>query len=332
MTDDSSAKFQSLALALDYLERHPDRFLFPIKAGAKSPPLISENLTKASNDRKQITAWSQQWPGCNWGLALKLSRLLVVDVDSKNGKVGQQTFDLLSVEYGMPQTEQVVTPSGGQHHYYAGEHVFALGERGLGRDVDCPNYVLVPGCRLAGGGEYASVTAPGTACAPVPEWIYEVIGERYERPKRDEVPAVELNQPHNIERTADYLKEIPPAIEGEGGDDCTYRAAAWCHSHGAVTEDVCLELMAEHFNPRCSPPWNHDELARKVANAYRYAQATAGSGTAEAEFAGEAPTVDTRRRRRRKPLERRAVVIDGVTVRVVQTSHPSNIIRRRAGK
>ena len=80
MTDDSSAKFQSLALALDYLERHPDRFLFPIKAGAKSPPLISENLTKASNDRKQITAWSQQWPGCNWGLALKLSRLLVVDV------------------------------------------------------------------------------------------------------------------------------------------------------------------------------------------------------------------------------------------------------------
>ena len=334
-----AGKNQSLALALKYLEWHPDRFLFPIKPGAKSPPLIAKNLTKASNDRKQITAWSRQWPGCNWGLALKLSKLLVVDVDTKEGKFGQKTFDRLSVEYGFPQTEQVITPSGGQHHYYAGEHVFALGERGLGRDVDCPNYVLIAGCRLADGGEYASVTASGTPCAPAPAWVYDVIGKRYERPERDEVPAVELNQPHNIERTVDYLKEISPAIEGEGGDDCTYRAAAWCHSHGAVSEDVCFELMAEHFNPRCEPPWNHDELATKVANAYRYAQASAGSGTAEAEFAGQVPTVDTKRRRRRSrkplgaaPVEHRTVIIDGITVRVVQTSHPGNIIRQRAGK
>ena len=119
------------------------------------------------------------------------------------------------------------------------------GERGLGRDVDCPNYVVISGCQLAEGGEYAAVTRPSTPCAPAPEWIYDMIGKGYERPERDEAPAVELNQPHNIERTVDYLKEIPPAIEGEGGDDCTYCAAAWCHSHGAVSEDVCLELMAE---------------------------------------------------------------------------------------
>lgn len=312
MSHRGSKPLSTLELALDYLELHPDRFLFPIKAGAKSPPLISANLTKASNDRKQIIAWSRQWPGCNWGLALKLSKLLVIDVDTKSGKVGQQTFDLLSLEYGIPQTEQVVTPSGGQHHYYAGKHVFALGERGLGRDVDSPNYVLIAGCRLAGGGEYASSTEPGTPCAPVPEWVYEVLGKGYDRPERDEVPAVELNQPHNIERTADHLKNLPPAIEGEGGDDCTYRVAAWCHSHGAVTEEVCLELMAEHFNPRCEPPWNHDELARKVANAYRYAQATAGSGTAEAEFAGG------------------TTIVDGVTLRIIRTPQPNSRPGRRA--
>ena len=151
----------SLELALDYLERHPDRFLFPIRA-AKQPPLILANLTKSSNDRKQITAWSR--PGCNWGLALKLSKLLVIDVDTKNGKVGQQTFDLLNI--GWPQTEQVVTPSGGQHHYDAGEHAFALGARGLGRDIDCPNYVLIPGCRLPDGGDSTAVTAPGVPCGP----------------------------------------------------------------------------------------------------------------------------------------------------------------------
>ena len=286
--------------------------------------------------------------GLQLGPRLKLSNLLVIDVDTKNGKIGQETFDLLSVEYGLPQTEQVVTPSGGQHHYYAGEHVFALGERGLGRDVDCPNYVLIPGCRLAEGGEYLAVTAPGAPCAPVPAWVYEVTSKCYERPERDEVPAVELNQPHNIERTIDHLKNLPPAIEGEAGDDCTYRAAAWCHSDGAVTEDLCLELMAEHFNPRCSPPCEHDALATKVANAYRYAQATAGSGTAEAEFAAD-PIIPedllVPRRRSRKPLngpewewlgaapvEIPTVFIDGVRVRIVQTPHPSNIVRRRPGK
>jgi hypothetical protein len=345
---DSLSPFQNLTLALQYLERHPGRFLFPIRSGAKSPPLISENLTKASNDRDQITAWSRQWPRCNWGLALKLSKLLVIDVDTKDGKHGQQTFDLLTAEYGLPQTEQIRTPSGGQHHYYAGAHMFALGERGLGRDVDCPNYVLIPGCRLAEGGEYTLVTAPGAPCAPAPEWVYNVIGKRYERPARDEAPAVELNQPHNILRTTEHLKNLLPAIEGEGGDDCTYRAAAWCHSDGAVTEDVCLELMAEHFNPRCSPPWEHDALATKVANAYRYAQATAGSGTAEAEFAADPPTPEDLlipRRHSRKPLdgpewewlgaapvESPTVFIDGVRVRIVQTRHPRNIVRRRAGK
>ena len=40
MTDNTlnSEKFKwSLALALDYIKRHPDRYLFPIKAGAKFP-------------------------------------------------------------------------------------------------------------------------------------------------------------------------------------------------------------------------------------------------------------------------------------------------------
>jgi hypothetical protein len=40
----------------------------------------------------------------------------------------------------------------------------ALGARGLGRDIDCPNYVLIPGCRLAEDGDSTAVTAPGVRC------------------------------------------------------------------------------------------------------------------------------------------------------------------------
>ena len=102
----------SLALALDHLERRPDTYLFPIKAGKKTPPLISDNLRKASNDPAQIKAWHDRWPGCNWGLALKKSRLVVADIDMKAGKVGRETFVELSKKHGpWPKCYAVMTPA-----------------------------------------------------------------------------------------------------------------------------------------------------------------------------------------------------------------------------
>jgi hypothetical protein len=38
----------------------------------------------------------------------------------------------------------------------------------------------------------------------------------------------------------------------------------------AISPDTALELMAEHFNPRCNPPWGDGGLEKKVANAYGY--------------------------------------------------------------
>src|SRR6266446_4334048 len=91
-------------LALDYCALNPGRFIFPIKAGAKFPPLIKDNLTMASNDPEQIRAWAKKWPGCNWGVAHRKSKLMVIDVDTNKAKskVGQQTYDLLDLEYGWP--------------------------------------------------------------------------------------------------------------------------------------------------------------------------------------------------------------------------------------
>src|SRR5581483_8879289 len=116
----------TIEFALDYIDCHPRRCIFPIKAGAKSPPLIADNLAKASNDPEQIKAWHTKWPGCNWGVALKMSRVIVADVDCKPGKRGRETYDELDRQYGWPATETVETPSGGLHLYYDGEHVFAL--------------------------------------------------------------------------------------------------------------------------------------------------------------------------------------------------------------
>ena len=67
--------FNSLQLALDYLDRHMyQRYIFPIRKGAKTPPCVADNLDgNCSNDPKRIAAWAERFKGCNWGVALRKS-------------------------------------------------------------------------------------------------------------------------------------------------------------------------------------------------------------------------------------------------------------------
>src|ERR1035437_9330255 len=157
--------FDSLALALAYLDRHMyTRYIFPIKAGAKFPPLLKDNLDgNCSNDIKQIIAWAKKFPGCNWGVAARKSGIMPIDVDTNKakGKVGDETYADLDLIFGWPETETTTSPSGGKHHIYEGwadddhpAHIMALGENGIGKDIDVPNYVLIPGCTLADGTSY----------------------------------------------------------------------------------------------------------------------------------------------------------------------------------
>ena len=51
-----------------------------------------------------------------------------------------------------------------------------------------------------------------------------------------------------------------------------------------ISRSTALDLMLTHFNERCSPPWNPDELERKIDNAYRYGRNAVGAGTPQADF------------------------------------------------
>jgi hypothetical protein len=79
------------------------------------------------------------------------------------------------------------------------------------------------------------------------------------------------------------LTKAPVAIEGAGGDHQTFKVACAVKDHG-VSELTALHLMAEHWNPRCIPPWNDEALAVKVANAYRYGKRAVGEGSPQADF------------------------------------------------
>jgi hypothetical protein len=289
---------RTLALARDYVDRHfYRRFLFPIKPGAKFPPLIKNNLEDASNDPAQLEAWEKQWPGCNWAVAHRKSELLVADVDTnpKKNKVGQRTYDDLDLEYGWPDTETTTTPSGGFHKIYEGHetdehpsHIMALGENGIGKDIDSPNYTLIPGCMLDDGTSYTTNELEAVRC---PEWIYDTI--KASKIKKTAVAnagevVVELDQQSNVDTAIDFLKnDAEPSIEGQNGDACLLKAAYYLKDLG-ISQELGAQLLNEYFNPRCQPPWDMADFEKKMAGAYTYGNLSkVGGKTAEADFADE---------------------------------------------
>jgi hypothetical protein len=286
VTTDSPRK-STQDLALDYCALNPGRFIFPIKPGAKFPPLVQDNLDgNASNDPEQIKRWHAKWFGCNWGVAHRKSRLLVVDVDTNKakGKVGQQTYDLRDLEYGWPDTEITTTPSGGHHHIYEGDHIFALGERGIGKDIDSPNYTLIPGCTFDDGTSYIG---NGKVAVPCPQWIYDLIRRAKVRIADAGEAVVDLDQPEMVKWAIDFLRnDAPPAIEGQGGEHTTLKVAMSLRDNG-ISETLAVELMNDIYNVTglCEPEWSIEELTVKVHNAYTYANLSkVGGKTAEADF------------------------------------------------
>lgn len=69
------------------------------------------------------------------------------------------------------------------------------------------------------------------------------------------------------DRAIAYLAAMPPAIAGAGGHSQTYAAAtALVHGFG-LDADTALQILSQHFNPRCDPPWSERELQHKINQA-----------------------------------------------------------------
>jgi hypothetical protein len=83
-----------------------------------------------------------------------------------------------------------------------------------------------------------------------------------------------------------WLTNIAPiAIQGNGSHT-VIKVASWAHDRGILLE-TATNLMWEHYNPRCAPPWDISEQNQFndiVKNAYQYAKSAAGCKTATAQF------------------------------------------------
>lgn len=263
-------------------------YVFPIVAGKKAPPVFKDWQKRASRSEATIREFFSNGD-CNIGISTSRfgdnEALLVIDIDSKGGKDGYASLAGLQLEHGeLPRTFYQITPSGGQHLVFRCAAAVRQGANVLGDGLDVRSrggYIVGVGSTV-GGGEY---TAHSGVVAQAPQWLIDACGVARERP-RSEVPAPASVDPDAATaRAIHYLEnEAPLAVEGQGGDETTYKVAARLKDLGVENPNTAVTLMLEHWNERCSPPWPLDDLGVKARNAYTYGTEAPGIAAPEAQF------------------------------------------------
>lgn len=274
-----------LSLALQYASK--GWHVFPIKKGTTNKPRVKWGSDATTNE-KTLRGWWKAWPEDNIGIATGPSGLTVVDVDMKHGKNGQKTLDDLELDYGeLPHTLAAITPSGGHHLYFSGDARTTVEQVGPGVDTrgsgGAGGYVLAPGSSTDVG-EYEWRESSQIPVAPIPEWIQHLAGRRADREHSQEA-VVDQDQPQYIEWAVEHLKyDAKIAIEGQKGNSTSFNLACVLREKG-LSEDKAYELLHEHWNDRCQPPWSDEELAGIVKNAFNYASVVPpGGDTPEHDF------------------------------------------------
>jgi hypothetical protein len=267
--------------------------VFPIKAGAKFPPLVKDWPNKASNIVQFFGPWWDKNPDANIGIHAK--GMIVIDVDVNKG--GDDSLALLEMTYGLPETLTTRTPTGGRHLYYRSAVAVPNGVDSLGAGLDVRSergYVVAPGSEVEAGRYRFEQDCP---VADAPEWLVQKLGTI--TPKTSTTSEPVQDAPVDVvERAQEWLAKQPGAVEGEGGDAQTFKVICALRDLGPSAEQAG-ELLAE-WNERCSPPWSLDELGDKITNAYTYAQNDAG---ARAAMPDDFPVVDVPPAPPRKPTK-----------------------------
>jgi predicted P-loop ATPase len=205
--------------------------------------------------------------------------ILILDVDVRDGKKGKESLIKLSHDHQfdyMANAEVIViTGSGGYHLYYKKPP-----EVNIYKNIKEYPHIdfLSKGCFVViAGSQYHTGTSYQWAkrvpqsideATPAPQALLTLLEKQtYEYLPAGE--AVEITD-DTLAFAAQIAQDAEPAVEGANGDDTTYRVVCRVRDTGISAEQT-LSTLLEHWNPRCSPPWQPEELRVKVRNAYHYA-------------------------------------------------------------
>ncbi len=279
-----------LEAALDYARQ--GLFVFPLQntdeagrcscgradcGSAGKHPRTSRGFHDATCDEATVRDWWTRYPDANVGIATGASRLVVVDVDVKDGQPGKEKWLNLvawfraDAHVDLRDTTIFETPSGGLHVYFrAGED----------HEIPCSAGKLDTGIDVRAQGGY--VVAPPSVIAGVPYRPLE--GHGLER--LGDLP----------EGLAEFLKACSSASSSAGASPAG--AIPQGQRNEVLFSDACAMRRRRHTeaeiraalretNKRCVPPLPDGELQKIVASAMKYQPSETAKEAKEAkELAG----------------------------------------------
>ena len=246
-------KEKQITLALELAPRGVR--VFPqIKSGDRpgGSPAGVKWKEDASDDPVEIRAWSERYEKCNFAAATGSdSGIVVLDVDVKNEKPGNDSLRGLIAEFELPDTYTVRSPSGGHHLYF--ESPIGTSVQEIRNMAELPGY---PGIEVKGNG--GCITLPGSFFPSGAEYQLE-----------SDLPFSRLPdafvQYLNESQSVCLAAEIQPGqeiLEGQRHDSMLELIGSL---HGKGVETSLIEITANAANSdRCDPPLPNEEVQQMV--------------------------------------------------------------------
>jgi hypothetical protein len=247
----------SLSLLLAALAYRARGFIVvPIAAGLKKP-----TIDDWPNEPPQTEARVQAlFKGHRGGIGIvcgAAAGLVAVDVDVKPGKVGEASLIAWEDVHGpLPQTLTHATPSGGGHLFFRlPEGCEPIGGwKCMGKDIDVQcqgQQVVAPPTE----GYRVWVNAPIAECPPALLTALRNKPAGEIQPHADDLVPGELFDHRVAWYTRWLTTEAPICVEGKGGDTTLFEVVQQGAWDCLLPTATVLELVREHYDPRCQPPW-----------------------------------------------------------------------------
>lgn len=264
--------------------------VFPVIENGKIPAIGGWQHRATSDEHEIRKLWTETDPVLGgtrvkpYNIGISTAGLLVLDVDTKDGKPGLKSLEQCDMIEGVPETYTVQTTSGGLHLYFKPGNPVGNSSSKIAPGLDVRGdggYVLAPGSVIDGKAYH--VVKPFTV-ADAPAWLERSAGAPTPRDASQKQVIDILDTPIAVQRVIDYLSKLEPTMTAGNAYTPAFATAARCKDFG-VSELTTLTLMAEHWNGiKRIPPIEFEKLAFKVSNAYHYGKKPVGTESAQADF------------------------------------------------
>lgn len=251
-------------------------------------PLIEWDAFKSRRPTpEELHAWFDVEDRRNFGVVCgRVSGIVVPDCDDEDA--------VQAAEDCLPYTPVRTVTSKGVHLFYRYPEDAAAGESfgnksgvylgGLRYRVDLradAGYVVVPPSIHASGVEYSAPEPWALAFARMPMLAAGELRALYREPAKPIAARARTVRPITgggdaLEQARRYFAQVPPAVEGCGGDHFTFVQACRAIRDFGLSESEALDVLSD-WNQRCSPPWSERDLLAKLQGALKYGNGSVGS-------------------------------------------------------